>query len=129
MSLFQRKDFIMHSGDKGYFKIECDDLTDEDIETIALIISKKYDFKQVRGVPTGGDRLMRALFKYRNPESDVFLIVDDVLTTGSSMIEKFFEVLKEGHKLEHIQGVVVFARGSCPTWVDPIFQMWEGKWI
>ena len=127
MSLFQRKDFIMHSGGKGYFKIECDDLTDEDIETIALIISKKYDFKQVRGVPTGGDRLMRALVKYRNPESNVLLLVDDVLTTGNSMIEKFHEIIRERYDFDYTQGVVVFARGECPAWIDPIFQMWEGK--
>lgn len=38
--LFQRKDFKMHSGGVAHYKIECDALTDEDLKTLAWIISK-----------------------------------------------------------------------------------------
>jgi hypothetical protein len=25
---------------------------------------------------------------------------------------------------ENIVGVVIFARGECPDWIEPIFKMW-----
>ena len=43
-NLFQTANFILNSGVPSTFKIECDALTDEDIETFALLISKnRYD--------------------------------------------------------------------------------------
>lgn len=122
MSLFEKKEFVMHSGDVGYFKIECDALTDKDWETIAFIVSQKYEFKFVRGVPQGGLKLMHALFKYRNPDSDVMLIVDDVLTTGKSMEDMEYAL---SDRFPNIKGVVIFARTKCPDWIEPVFQMWE----
>ena len=53
MNLFVKENFISHSGNKLDFKIECDALTDEDIECIAYIISKKYTFSNVFGIPRG----------------------------------------------------------------------------
>ena len=121
MSLFERKTFIMHSGEVSDFKIECDELTEEDLETLALLISRKYDFCLAIGVPTGGERLAEALMKYENHlKSDITLIVDDVLTTGASMEEFHYDI--EGK--ENV-GVVIFARGECPDWVTPIFKLWE----
>jgi hypothetical protein len=127
MSLFQLKDFIMHSGGVGKYKIECDCLTDGDWETAAYWVHEKIDFKLVRGVPTGGKRFQDALFKYRNPESSNFLIVDDVLTTGKSM-EEYKHVLGIQHRMFdadlNVIGVVLFARTECPDWILPIFKMW-----
>jgi len=124
MGLFEKKTFVMHSGDTGYYKIECDALTEEDIETIAFIISEKYTFGRVYGVPTGAVRIEKALEKYVTADSNVMLIVDDVLTTGASM--------KDAKSLfarayRNIQGVVIFARTDCPDWIDPIFKMWKDK--
>jgi orotate phosphoribosyltransferase len=126
MSLFQLKDFIMHSGGKGYFKIECDFLSKGDHETFAKIISKKYDFGIVRGVPTGGFIIEKHLAKYVNVESDVVLIVDDVLTTGNSMNE-YRDILRTDYPEHEYKGVVLFARTKCPDWIEPVFQMWEEK--
>ena len=111
----------MHSGDIGYFKIEFDALTKKDIDTIAFIISQKYTFCKVFGIPTGAKRIEKALQKYISKNSETMLIVDDVLTTGTSMNEakSMFE-----SSYKYIQGVVIFARKKCPTWIDPIFQMW-----
>lgn len=120
MNLFERKTFTMHSGDKSDFKIECDALTNEDIETLALLVSKKYDFNLVIGIPTGGEAFAEKLIKYKNPKSSTVLVVDDVLTTGASMEEYHYNI--EGK--ENI-GVVIFARGECPAWVTPIFKMWS----
>jgi orotate phosphoribosyltransferase len=50
------------------------------------------------------------------------LIVDDVLTTGKSM-----EEMRKKHSNVLTIGVVLFARGKCPKWVEPIFNMWDEK--
>ena len=124
MPLFETKDFVMHSGARGYFKIECDNLTDDDLDTLALITSKKYDFNIVKGVPTGGWRIEEAFKKYGNRNSNMLLIVDDVLTTGGSMEEYKAELVKTYINMD-VQGIVLFARSKCADWIDPIFQMWE----
>ena len=67
------------------------------------------------GVPTGGTRLADALGPYKTDEG-VDLIVDDVLSTGASMEEARKQFLDP-------IGVVIFARGQCPDWVYPVFEM------
>jgi hypothetical protein len=62
-NLFQSGQFKLNSGKVSNFKIECDALTQEDIDTFALLISQKYKFKEVVGVPTGGIRIEDALKK------------------------------------------------------------------
>ena len=111
--LFQSGDFTLHSGDKSNFKIDCDALTDEDIESLAMVVTRRVRYSSVYGIPTGGIRLAKALEKYCYTEGPR-LVVDDVLTTGNSMNE----VKREGDL-----GIVIFARGKCPDWVVPIFQM------
>lgn len=115
MSLFQRKNFISHSGVPLTWKIECDALTDEDWETLALIISERCSFKSVEGVPTGGLKLAAALQKYCSNKGYPLLIVDDVLTTGKSMWE---------HRGDRdAVGYVVFARTNrVPSWIAAIWE-------
>ena len=123
-TLFKKRDWVMHSGGTAHYKIECDALTDEDIETLAFIIaSKSASFGQkgtgiqsVYGIPRGGTRLAHALEHHIDRQGTVRLIVDDVMTTGRSM-----EEAKQMGKGDF--GVVIFARGACPDWVKPIFQM------
>lgn len=131
MGLFCYGNFKLHSGSETFFKINCDALTDEDLDTlVALIMEKVTWFAKVEGVPTGGLRLAEKLAKYAKGEyaetrvmgradgkiyNTPLLIVDDVLTSGASMEEQ-----RAGRKA---QGVVIFARGKCPDWVKPIFQM------
>ena len=122
MSLFERKTFVMHSGELSHYKIECDYITDEDWDTLAFIISQKYKFGSVHGVPRGGLKLEYALRKRCSKDSDIVLIVDDVLTTGNSM-EEMRSVFS--NPPEYIKGVVIFARAKCPDWIEPVFQMWE----
>jgi len=120
-TLFEKKNFIMHSGEKSTFKIECDVLTDKDIETLAYLISKRFEFNGVYGIPSGGVRLAKALKKYVTKRAMDYLIVDDVMTTGNSM-EKAVDKFK--HR-EPIVGVVLFARNKYPTsrWIYPMFSM------
>lgn len=121
MALFRNEPLISHAGLKLSFKIECDSLSDSDIETLAVIISQKFVFGKVYGVPRGGLRLSAALEKFKS-SSDKILIVDDVLTTGTSMEEARRDIGTNS------LGVVIFARGAFPSWIYPIFQLaeWAG---
>ncbi len=123
MSLFKRVNMISHSGIPLDWKIDCDGLSDEDIETLAWIIANRFTFNVVEGIPNGGKMIEKALSEYCNPESDVLLIVDDVLTTGHSMEAERRLMISRGWKEDKIQGVVIFARGKCPNWVAPVFSM------
>ena len=120
MNLFNIGNFKLHSGKESNFKINCDALSDEDIESLAKIISKKYSsFWKVYGIPMGGIRLAVALAKYHKPKGNYVLVVDDVLTTGQSMKKAMSKFNGS------TWGVVIFARGKCPEFVEPIFQMWR----
>lgn len=110
--LFVNGELTSHSGLSLPYKIECDALSDAEIATIAAEVARRITFQEVIGVPRGGLRLAAALERYRS-DTGGLLIVDDVLTTGRSM-----EELRAGHIA---QGVVIFARGPCPTWVTPLF--------
>ena len=123
-NLFQQGLFQLHSGNLSHFKIECDTLTLDDWETLAWLIAQNIYFTEVIGIEQGGIPLAKALEKYRGHRDicKIILIVDDVLTTGKSM-EKAKEQLKE--VWWDVIGVVVFARGECPDWIYPIFQMQE----
>ena len=89
-NFLERKDFTMHSGEKTFFKIECDALTEEEINTFALLITSKVRFSGLVGIPRGGIRITEALKKYTLSYalSTTTLIVDDVFTTGFSMEEE-----------------------------------------
>lgn len=125
MNLFQKVDFTSHSGKQLDFKIECDALTDEDWKCIAHLISKRFEFCKVFGIPKGGMKLAGILGRfYRKKFSTRWLIVDDVLTTGNSMNEKREELMKGvGLNAFPVQGIVLFARGKCPDWIIPIFTL------
>lgn len=106
--MFEKKDFISHAGLHLTWKIECDDLTDADIETLAFMVSEHIEFKEVFGIPRGGVRFANALQKYVvSQETQTHkqfcerLVVDDVFTTGRSMQD----VLKDGDV-----GLVIFSR-------------------
>ena len=123
IGLFKKGRIKLHSGKISNFKIECDALTDEDLDTLAFLVSKKVKFGNVTGIARGGLRFAKALRKYETPNDPRFLIVDDVLTTGSSMEDLKKYVICD--LSSNIIGVVIFARGKCPKWVTPIFQMWK----
>jgi len=130
MSLFQKKEFFSHSGELLDFKIECDALTEEDLETFVYLIGSRYGFKRVIGIPKGGERLAEALKEYEDPEMWSTLIVDDVLTTGGSMEEARLSLFAEDPEITetNVMGVVLFSRmypDDVPSWIKPIFQIWK----
>lgn len=109
--MFEKKNFTSHAGKQLDWKIECDTLTDADLETLAYLVSKKFQFGNVAGVPNGGTKFAKALRQYCN--TGPRLLVDDVFTTGESM----YNYGQPGDI-----GVVIFSRGQCPSWITPIFQ-------
>lgn len=127
MSLFQLAPeghtFVLHSGEESKYKIECDALTYDDWVTLAHMIYRRIpNYTRVVGVPQGGLKLADLL---RKPapiytKEPTLLIVDDVLTTGGSMQELYN---KYQSKYDRIVGAVVFARGVCPDWITPLFQL------
>ena len=90
MSLFQEGEFTGHSGGQLKWKIECDALEIDDWKCLATMIMdfEKRPFQAAIGIPRGGVMLGSFLNHYstQNPK-DPYLICDDVLTTGGSMIE------------------------------------------
>jgi len=112
MNLFVRGRFVAHSGGVLDWKIECDALTDADIECIAWVFSTKIgDFGSVEGIPRGGVRLAEAMRKYAS--KGPLLVADDVFTTGNSMEEQ------RNHRFA--KGVVIFATSPTPYWIRPLF--------
>lgn len=130
ISLFMQKRFQMHSGGFSDFKLECDALSTQDWETLAFLVSQHYVFGGVHGIPSGAVVFQKALEKYIDPQSKTFLLVDDVFTTGGSMLEAKNnieqDVLAQG--FDKIQGLVVFSRGELFPWVDTIFQLEQRFW-
>ena len=127
MNLFNYGDFILHSGEKSNFKIDCDALTDDDIDAVATIFCKRLTFNEPVGIPRGGIRLEQAIKKYQRSVSDykftsAILIVDDVYTTGKSMEEKRLELMRKDAS-KPISGAVIFARAIPPSWIYPLFIM------
>lgn len=123
MGLFQKIDFVGNSGLPLDWKIECDALELEDWETLAYLVSKRYKFGTVLGIPRGGITFASCLTKYIDESSNTLLIVDDVLTTGGSMIKEYEKQMSNG--VDDIVCVVAFSRGhNYPEFIYPLFQIW-----
>lgn len=112
--LFQRGDFTLHSGEKSGIKIDCDALSDEDIRTIAwMLVGRLPIFGSVEGIPQGGLRLADAIRPYASYGK--VLIVDDVFTSGASMVAARGE--------REALGAVIFARRLPPPWIIPLLTL------
>ena len=122
VDLFQKVDFKSHAGLDLSWKIEMDALSDNEWKCIAhMIIELSQPFRAAIGIPRGGLKLSGYLNDYGSTqkESDPYLIVDDVMTTGGSM-----EVFKKEHfNDKYVIGWVVFARSKVPIWCDALFRM------
>ncbi len=118
MTLFQLTNITLSSGVQSKWKVECDSLTDEDLDTCAMLLAERLPpFSIVLGVPRGGVRLARAIRKYATSGAATTLLVDDVLTTGGSL-----ERARRG--VDDI-GAVIFARGPVPYWITPLWTLSE----
>ena len=132
MNLFRMGSFTLNSSKKADWKIECDALTDDDIECIASLIEEiTIPFSSVEGIPRGGLRLAKAMQKYVTDQEGVttHLIVDDVLTTGATLQRAKLRYWN-AYPNVLVVGAVIFARGACAPWVSALFhtasRLWEG---
>ncbi len=122
-SIFQAFDFTLPNGEPSIFKIECDHLTDTDIECFAKMVGH-VSFKSVEGIPRGGIPFAKALEKYIDPESEVHLVVDDVLASGKAMTDAMQAASDRGEEV--VRGIVIFSRAKRDVHVNncvPIFAM------
>lgn len=106
--LIESLEFTSAAGLKLPFKINCDALSNMELEHIAVVAAKKLQpFSNVVYVPSGGKRLAYELSYYVGNIGPT-LVVDDVWTTGSSMLKKVNSVgLSDGDWI----GFVIFNRG------------------
>ena len=127
MSLFQWGNFTLHSGMQTWWRIDCDNLTNSEIHLLAKLIAEKVGTYHEVSCPeshpgSAVHGLKAALLQYREPRyagKKIMLLVDDVLTSGATM-----QHIKDlNNKYYEYKGAVIFARGLCPDWVTPIFQM------
>ncbi len=129
-SLFQRGNFVLNSGAISTWKIECDSLSDEDIEALAEMMRKLVrPFGEVEGVPRGGLRIAAAMKEFITPDCPILLIVDDVLTTGGSMQRMRQSHADRGKEVWQIDGCVIWARGKCPPWIRAVQQLPIELWL
>lgn len=117
--MFRYGNYTLSSGAQTRFKIECDDLNQNDYEALAYLVSKRYRFKSVRGIPTGGNKFAAALMDHIDDGARLNLIVDDVYTTGDS-----FKAFRNQNFMreDNVQGITIFSRSIITLdWVVPIF--------
>jgi hypoxanthine phosphoribosyltransferase len=127
-TIFKWGEFRAHSGSILPFKIDCDTLNRADIACIANYIASKNSFNVAKGIPRGGVQLAKALEKYADIKKTPFtvLIVDDVLTTGTSMEQEKAKLAQLVHP-EDVVGWVIFARANPPEWINAVFIMTESE--
>jgi orotate phosphoribosyltransferase len=130
VDLFQLGTFTLASGQTAPFKIECDALTDNDLDCLSELLVKRLPrFSVVTGVPRGGILIADRLKKYTtNNPSDPILIVDDVYTTGGSIhrhMEAVWSMVDGDDRFVNTRviGGVFFARTQPPEWITPLFVM------
>lgn len=110
--------FPLHAGHLSSFKIDCDALSYKDIKAAAaMFLPVLPPFGYTFGVPRGGIRFANALLPYVNKESATILIVDDVLTTGKSMVDHVAKLRASGQIQEAtpLVGVTLFSRMGVPS--------------
>ena len=124
VTLFSQQSFTGHAGQPLDWKIDCEALTVRDLTTLAELISRRFNFRWVVGVPRGGLALAQQLDKYAVNTSKHLLLIDDVLTTGKSMTDTRQHYITQSIARENIIGCVIFARNQPPDWVKAVFQLW-----
>lgn len=124
LDLFKRGNFALHSGGKSNWIIDCEALTEEELQTLAVMALERIPkFGATVGIPNGGLRFSKVMDKYCTPDETTLLIVDDVLTTGGSMRLKHEKFLCLG-TYTNIIGLVIFARSTPDPWVHAIFRVY-----
>lgn len=127
MSLLEQGDFTLHSGDKSWWKINCDAFKGQEAILARMIWEKLFPmdhYEQVIHPESRSESIVHSLAKELRKDcwktSVNILLIDDVLTTGKSMEELKATINQEQY---FVHGVVIFDRssGKCPDWIKPLF--------
>jgi hypothetical protein len=121
--MFEYGAFRSHSGLILPWKLNCDDFTDRDWDCVSRIIARKFAYAKVFGVPTGGLKMAEACNRF-TAEGYPILIVDDVLTLGSSIEEQRAKAKRDYPGVPTF-GVTVFSRQPLPG----AFNDGAPKWV
>ena len=120
LELFVHTAFKSHSGVYLPWKIDCDALSDQDLDCIVRVVAPITRYNVAVGIPRGGLRLAHAFNNYSphagRPRGRATLLVDDVLTTGRSLTAMRAQL----HPMR-CTGFVLFARSTPPPWVRALF--------
>jgi hypothetical protein len=118
-ALFQFGVFTLHSGKQSTFKLECDAVRKSEWHSLARIALPILPaFGAVQAVPNGGYNWADIFEHYIQPGVHRTLVVDDVWSTGDSMMQ---HVPKD----TPWHGLVLFARGPVPKNVTALFMLHE----
>lgn len=108
-------------------KMNLDALCDDDIKALAKYIIKKHKFKDVFAVSPKVKRLAVAILEYATEDVEDYMLLDDVLKTGDTLI---YEKVRLSQQLQigdgQFFGVVIFSKmpiDDIPDWIDPLFRM------
>lgn len=124
MSLFEFGQFTMASGRESRFKIECDAVTPEQWASFASLARPLLPaYGRVIGVPRGGVYWASCFAQWVTPGSRRVLMVDDVWTTGGSMVRCVLDHRTHGLQGDPWHGLVLFARGPVPSHVTALFTL------
>lgn len=122
--LFKLRSFTAHSGGKLEWEIDCNALSETSLDALAAIFIawKPLPFGRVIGIIRGGLRFAAALERYVTPGAPGILIADDVLTTGTSILEAINDLTPEDRLYAH--AVVIFDRSEqlLPLNIVSLFQ-------
>ena len=124
VDLFQKIDFVSHSGIPMKWKIECDAISLMEWECIAHMIkeTEQQPWRKAIGIPRGGVTLGLCLDKFSTGvETHPILIADDVYTTGRS----FKDFVNENYPNDATIQWCVFARQPTTGRVKALFTMPE----
>ena len=126
--------FTLSSGIPSIFKIDCEKFNNDEIMMHAFLASRLMAGSQplraskIVSIPKGGDRLAQVLNDAcRKDDTAPIYIVDDVYTTGASM-KRMRAELNEQFPNADIRGVVLYARGPVPDWVQAVFNINNKLW-
>lgn len=117
--------FELHSGQKTKWKIDCDGLDSDSLYALANMANALVgEFGHVKAIPDGGERLAAYMSQYSTLGCRTMLIIDDVMTTGASMMKRRQQLRDDGNQAK-IKGLVIFDRipggKGAMGWVTSLF--------
>lgn len=126
MNLFDMGGFVLHSGQSSYWRMNCENLSDDDWHCIAVQLRNMIPLPwgKVLGIPRGGLKLAEKLGEFNMQGVPRILIVDDVMATGTSFRD-YINEHKHTFKGSEIIRAVAFSRMRYNSGNNYIYSLWQ----